>query len=184
MNAMPTNLEILVAKVKSGDQEAAGVLSVQFQKYVYSCGLKWLGNANDAEELAQNAISHSILTIHQLNSNQCYVPWLRRIAHSMAVKVIKRKQHVLEINDDSVIEYDSEPINYLIQQENSRIVKKSIKKAIRKLKKTDRAMLVEFYFKNKSIETIAKQEKAPIGTIKRRLFVARNRLRVYYKEQT
>lgn len=179
MTAMPpTSLEIIIPKIKAGDQEAANILFNLFQNYVYAYGLRWLKNETDAEDLAQNAIMHSIIKIHQLNCSKAYPSWLRRIAYNMAIDVIKARRQDFEINDDSAIEYELEPINNLIKQEDA----KTLKKAIRKLKKMDRTMLVEFYFKNKSIEKIAKQEEAPIGTIKRRLFVARNRLRAYYEE--
>ena len=46
-----------------------------------------------------------------------------------------------------------------------------------KLKTEDRETLEAFYLKGRSLKQMAREFDAPVGTIKRRLHVARNRLR-------
>jgi RNA polymerase sigma-70 factor (ECF subfamily) len=45
------------------------------------------------------------------------------------------------------------------------------------LKPVDRATLVAFYIHGRSLKEMSREFETPIGTIKRRLHVARNRLR-------
>ena len=45
------------------------------------------------------------------------------------------------------------------------------------MKPLDRATLVAFYIKGRSLKQMSREFETPVGTIKRRLHVARNRLR-------
>jgi RNA polymerase sigma-70 factor (ECF subfamily) len=48
---------------------------------------------------------------------------------------------------------------------------------LERLKPVDRATLVAFYIHGQSLKQMSREFETPIGTIKRRLHVARNRLR-------
>ena len=53
-----------------------------------------------------------------------------------------------------------------------------------RLKPVDRATLVAFYIQGRSLKQMSREFETPIGTIKRRLHVARNRLRQHLEEDT
>ena len=46
-----------------------------------------------------------------------------------------------------------------------------------RLKEVDRATLVAFYIRGRSLKQMSREFETPVGTIKRRLHVARNRLK-------
>jgi RNA polymerase sigma-70 factor (ECF subfamily) len=48
---------------------------------------------------------------------------------------------------------------------------------LKRLKELDRDTLVAFYIRGHSLKRIARDFETPVGTVKRRLHVARNRLR-------
>src|SRR3989442_1331682 len=48
---------------------------------------------------------------------------------------------------------------------------------VERLKAVDRATLVAFYLRGRSLKQMSREFETPIGTIKRRLHVARNRLK-------
>jgi RNA polymerase sigma-70 factor (ECF subfamily) len=50
-------------------------------------------------------------------------------------------------------------------------------RALEQLKPIDRATLVAFYIRGRSLKQMSREFETPIGTIKRRLHVARNRLK-------
>ena len=52
-----------------------------------------------------------------------------------------------------------------------------LRKGLEKLKRTDRETLVAFYIQGRSLKQMSREFETPVGTIKRRLHVARNRLR-------
>jgi RNA polymerase sigma-70 factor (ECF subfamily) len=51
-----------------------------------------------------------------------------------------------------------------------------VRRGLRRLKASDRATLVAFYFHGRSLVEMSDQFHSPVGTIKRRLHVARKRL--------
>src|SRR3954466_10782710 len=50
-------------------------------------------------------------------------------------------------------------------------------RGLNRLKPVDRATLVAFYLRGRSLKQMSREFETPVGTIKRRLHVARNRLR-------
>ncbi|HEY2881173.1 MAG TPA: sigma-70 family RNA polymerase sigma factor, partial [Pirellulales bacterium] len=73
--------------------------------------------------------------------------------------------------DNSSVERHT-PLDKAISGEERRRVRAGLKR----LKSMDRATLVAFYVKGRSIVEMSDQFSSPVGTIKRRLHVARKRL--------
>ena len=55
--------------------------------------------------------------------------------------------------------------------------KAELLESLERLKPIDRATLVAFYLRGRSLKQMSQEFETPIGTIKRRLHVARNRLK-------
>ena len=55
---------------------------------------------------------------------------------------------------------------------------------LERLKATDRETLTAFYIQGRSLKQMSREFETPIGTIKRRLHVARNRLRKQLEDGT
>ena len=69
------------------------------------------------------------------------------------------------------IDRDTPLANVLAREERSQV-----RAGLRRLKRTDRATLTAFYIDGQSLVEMSDQFAAPVGTIKRRLHVARKRL--------
>ena len=65
------------------------------------------------------------------------------------------------------------PLDELVRMEQ----KAQLWAGLDRLKPVDRATLVAFYIHGRSLKQMSREFETPIGTIKRRLHVARNRLR-------
>jgi RNA polymerase sigma-70 factor (ECF subfamily) len=68
---------------------------------------------------------------------------------------------------------ESAPVDELIRAED----RADIWKGLDRLKPLDRDTLVAFYIKGQTLKQMAREFETPVGTIKRRLHVARNRLK-------
>jgi RNA polymerase sigma-70 factor (ECF subfamily) len=68
---------------------------------------------------------------------------------------------------------DSSPLEQLLSDERLEQVRQSLER----LTPLDRDTLLAFYYHGQSLATISQQTAAPLGTIKRRLHMARKRLR-------
>ena len=65
------------------------------------------------------------------------------------------------------------PVDELVRQERAA----ELYQGLERLKPVDRATLVAFYLRGRSLKQMSRDFETPVGTIKRRLHVARNRLK-------
>src|SRR5262249_6469761 len=74
---------------------------------------------------------------------------------------------------DQAVAAGCTPLDDMVRNE----ARAEVWKGLEKLKAVDRATLVAFYIRGRSLKQMSREFETPIGTIKRRLHVARNRLR-------
>ena len=171
-----TEITILVDKAKTGDREAFGELVIRFEKSVYAMALTRVRNPSEAQELAQEVFVHAMRKIPQLRDPRCFAGWLRRITARMAINRLTRRGPAFGAEPemlDSIAGAVRTPDHELEATE----AKAELHAGLKKLKADDRATLEAFYLRGKSLIEMSEEFEAPIGTIKRRLHVARNRLK-------
>jgi RNA polymerase sigma-70 factor (ECF subfamily) len=170
------NIVSLVTRAQNGDRHAYGTLYEHFQPSIYAMALSRLRNADEARELAQEVLVQGMVKISQLHKPAAFPAWLRQIAVRMVVNRVSRANIGITVGDDVLHEQvaaTASPPEALMSREQSAV----LRKGLACLKSLDRDTLMAFYFNGQSLETMSRKAKAPIGTIKRRLHVARKRLR-------
>jgi RNA polymerase sigma-70 factor (ECF subfamily) len=167
---------ILVERARDGDRLAYGELVERFQPTVYAVALARLRNPGEAQELAQEVFIHAMTKLSQLRDAHCFAGWLRQITERMAINRLTRRGPVHGA-ERSVLENvesaGATPLENLVRTEQ----KAELWAGLDRLKPVDRATLVAFYIHGRSLKQMSREFETPIGTIKRRLHVARNRLR-------
>ena len=164
----------LVVAAQEGDRAAFGQLSVRYERMVYSIALARLGNYAEAQELCQEVFMHALEKIDQLREPQCFGGWLRSMAQRMAINRAMRRKPVTAQSDSldgSAVERHT-PLDRALASERQRHVRAGLKR----LKSMDRDTLVAFYMNGQSLLEMSDRFDSPVGTIKRRLHVARKRL--------
>src|SRR5262249_30929939 len=166
----------LVIRAQAGDQQAYGELVRQFQPTVYAVALARLRNPTEAEELAQTVFVRVMDKLGQLRDVQCFPGWLRRITERLAINRLTRgvavrggEQEML----DNVAGSTTGPLEQMVRTEEQT----AVWDGLRRLKELDRQTLEAFYIRGQSLLEMSTAFATPVGTIKRRLHVARNRLR-------
>jgi RNA polymerase sigma-70 factor (ECF subfamily) len=170
------DLLLLVDKARTGDRQAFGELVLRFQPAVYAVALARLRDVNEAVDLTQEVFIHAMTKIEQLREPLCFVGWLRQITVRMAINRVTRKSPLQGAEPaflQNAPDREGGPLELIIRAEN----RAQVWKGLGKLKENDRATLVAFYIHGRSLKQMAREFATPIGTIKRRLHVARNRLR-------
>lgn len=165
-----------VARARSGDRAAYGELIERFQPAVYAVALARLRNAHEAMELTQEVFLHAMTKLDQLRDPECFVGWLRQITVRMAINRQTRRAPFYGSEPEflqNAAGEDSPPLEEMVRAEE----RAGLWNGLGQLKPLDRATLVAFYIRGRSIEEMSREFATPIGTIKRRLHVARNRLR-------
>jgi RNA polymerase sigma-70 factor, ECF subfamily len=166
----------LVLRAQQGDREAYGALAERFQPTVYAVALARLRNPTEAQELTQEVFLHGMRKLAQLREPEAFAGWLRQITVRMAINRLTRGGP-LQKADGEVLENaeasGAGPLDAMLRTEAAA----ELYKGLERLKPVDRATLMAFYIHGRSLKQMSREFETPVGTIKRRLHVARNRLR-------
>lgn len=165
----------LVLASQNGDRVAFGELFQRYERHVFSVAMRRLGNFNDAQELAQEVFIKAMDKIAQLRQPECFGGWLRSITHRMAINMQIRQSRGVstepEYMEENCID-DASPDERLIESERDA----QLHEGLENLREMDRQTLEAFYVRGQSLNEMSDEFDAPLGTIKRRLHVARKRL--------
>ena len=166
----------LVRRAQRGDREAFGRLVEQFQRTVHAICLRRLSNPSEALELTQEVFLHVMRRIDQLREPERFAGWLRQVAVRMAINRATRRVAPPGIESEvleAACQRRADPLDELIARERAR----QLWEGLARLKPMDREALVAFHIQGQSLVEIAERLDVPIGTVKRRLHIARKRLK-------
>jgi RNA polymerase sigma-70 factor (ECF subfamily) len=174
-NLRNASLTQLVRAAQAGRREAFGELFERFERHVFSIAMRRLGDYNEAQELCQDVFVQAMQKIGQLREPECFVSWLRAITHRMAInRIVRRVPDTSagpEALDAACVE-DETPLAAALAGER----RAQLRAGLARLRDLDRETLEAFYVKGQSLIEMSNAFDAPLGTIKRRLHVARKRL--------
>ncbi len=170
-----TTLEYLVVAAQAGDREAFGELATRFEPMVYSIAVRRLGNHSEAQELCQEVLVKAMQKLEQLKVPAAFAGWLRSITVRMAINRQVRRAPVVTTEPqalEATCFESSTPLDAILANERAR----QVRGGLARLGDLDRNTLEAFYVRGESLAEMSNSFAAPIGTIKRRLHVARKRL--------
>jgi RNA polymerase sigma-70 factor (ECF subfamily) len=166
-----------VRAAQAGDAESFGELAREFQPAVYGIALRRLRNTAEAAEVTQDVFLRAFRKLPQLREPERFVGWLKRIAVRLSInRATRRPQESVQPPElfDAHRHSPDQPLDGMLRRENAM----EVRRGLSRLKPLDRDTLVAFYFEGRSLKELSAHYKSPIGTIKRRLHTARNRLKV------
>ena len=137
--------------------------------------MRRLGDASEAEELCQEVFVHALEKLYQLKEPASFGSWLRQITRRMAINRMVRRKPVIATEPstlDATVEDARTPMGDVLANERAL----AVRAALARLRPLDRQTLEAFYVRGQSLIEMADEFNSPIGTIKRRLHVARKRL--------
>jgi RNA polymerase sigma-70 factor (ECF subfamily) len=176
-----TELIYLVQAAQRGDRKAFGELFERFERHVLAVAMRRLNDYTEAQELAQDVFIQALTKIDQLRVPEAFPGWLRSITHRMAINRIVRKSPDQSMESGALeatcVEHETPLRSALANERQS-----EIRRGLAKLRRLDRETLEAFYVEGRSLNEMADEFEAPIGTIKRRLHVARKRLAKHVEE--
>lgn len=169
------SLEYLVEASQEGDRDAFGQLATRFEPMVYAIALRRLGDHSEAQELCQEVLVKAMQKIEQLKVPAAFGGWLRSITVRMAINRQVRRAPTIATEpqtlDATCVESDT-PLDAALANERAT----QVRGGLARLGDLDRSTLEAFYVRGESLLQMSESFEAPIGTIKRRLHVARKRL--------
>jgi RNA polymerase sigma-70 factor (ECF subfamily) len=158
---------------KHGDSDAFARLVEIYQRPVYSLCYRMLGNAEDAEDAAQESFLRAYKSMNRYDSNRPFSTWLLSIAaHYCIDQLRKQRYRIVSFEELPIPELPSNSIGH-----EEKISRKESQNRVRQLlnilKPTDRAIVILYYWYDYSYEEICKTLSLTPGAVKSRLHRAR-----------
>jgi len=181
-NSSETLPTFLVEAAQRGDREAFGLLVERYERTVYAVALRRLGNHAEAQELVQEVFIQALRKIDQLRQPEAFAGWLRSITVRLSINRAVRQRGPLAIDSEALDAQCVESVTPLTEALRSER-REQVHTALSELGELDRETLEAFYLRGQSLIEMSEEFEAPIGTIKRRLHVARKRLAAALDEE-
>jgi RNA polymerase sigma-70 factor (ECF subfamily) len=173
---LDSELITLVRLAQGGDREAFGSLVAEHESLVYAVVLRRLRNTAEACEVTQDVFVRALRKLGQLREPERFVGWLKRIAIRLSINRAVRKPNEAMAEPEFFAGRSgvaNVPIDGVLRLERAH----QVRSGLDQLRRMDRETLLAFYFEGQSLKEMSDRFASPIGTIKRRLHTARNRLK-------
>lgn len=173
----------LVEEVLAGRREQFNGLVERYQGRLINYLFRMLRNYDEASDLAQDVFIKVYQALDRYNPKYKFSTWLFRVAQNAAIdKIRKRRLQVVSMDrptdddDDRTWEFPShDPSPYSDLRNSERGV--AIQDAIEGLPWEYRELIVLRHFGEMTYDEIAQLKEMPLGTVKNKLFRARQLLK-------
>ncbi|MGO8764306.1 MAG: sigma-70 family RNA polymerase sigma factor [Limisphaerales bacterium] len=174
----------LVAQARRGDLAAYDELIKRYQERIYATIYHMTSNHEDANDLAQESFLKAYQALKTFKGGSSFYTWLYRIAVNKTINFLKQRknrQH-LSLNDlDFNAEHDPDLVALISDKTPRRDaalteLQEKLNEALLKLSEPHRLVVVLHDVQGLSHEEIAKVMECNIGTVRSRLFYARQQL--------
>jgi RNA polymerase sigma-70 factor (ECF subfamily) len=170
----------LVKRVQQGDRSAFDLLVIKYQHKILKLIMRYVRDPSEALDVAQEAFLKAYRAAPSFRGDSAFYTWLYRIAINTAknhlVALGRRPQHFdLDTQDPEQSEVladlrDLDTPEGLAQSEE---IREAINRAIRGLPEELRTAILLREIEGMSYEEIAEVMNCPIGTVRSRIFRAR-----------
>ena len=172
--------ELLVKKVQEGDTNAYNVLVIKYQYKVAQIISKFVANNADINDIAQDAFIKAYKAINSFRGESSFYTWLYRIVVNAAKTFLEsNSKHKNSIDVDSPEFQSIDEQGILASKETpARIIESQelhevILKAMNDLPKELREAITLREIEGMSYDDMAIALKVPVGTVRSRIFRAR-----------
>lgn len=177
-----------IRRVQAGEAEAFEPLVERYQKPIFNLLYRWLGNYDDAADIAQEVFLAAFRALHQFRGEAKFSTWLYQIAINQA----KNRRKQLAVNASRMAptpmddpEQDGDPIANLphagpdpAQLAEQQELSAHVQQGLNHLSSDDALMILLHDLQGASYDEIAALLQIPLGTVKSRLHRARLALKV------
>lgn len=181
--AGPSDEEV-VRQVLAGDKDAYATLVQRHQRRMVGFLQRMVGDRDTALDIAQEAFVKAWLALARYDDKWRFSTWLYSIASNAAIDHLRTRKMKLTSLDEPIETGDSEMQRELpaTGQSPAEIAEGSelrvrLEAAIEQLPAEYRRLILLRHPVGKSYEEIAEMTRLPMGTVKNRIFRARQRLK-------
>jgi len=182
--------ETLVARARRGEGEAFDILVERYKERLYATIYHMTGNHEDADDLVQEALVKAYKSLGSFKGKSSFYTWVYRIAVNRTINFLKRRKNRNHYSLDDVdanIQTDPDFVELMSHVTPRREVglnelQEKLNEALQKLSEPHRGVVVMHDVQGMTHADIAKVMKCSEGTVRSRLFYARQQLQAYLSE--
>src|SRR6201992_1513978 len=173
----------LVRRVQRGDKGAFDALVLKYQHKLVKLVMRYVRNPAEAEDIAQEAFIKAYRALPQFRGDSAFYTWLYRIAINTAKNaVVSRDRSPIEYNIDRSSDAAEESYDMQGRMKDSETpeglvltdeIRRTVNAAIEALHEDLKTAIVLRELDGLSYEEIAAAMDCPVGTVRSRIFRAR-----------
>ena len=182
----------VISRCQKGDAEAFGVLVERYQKKMFNIAFRMTGDYEEAGEVVQEAFLSAFKAIKKFRGESAFATWMTSIVLNHAkncLKKIKTISHHEPVSLDETSEDHDCTLRFdppadgvsALEQLEKKDVQETVQRAINSLDAEFREVLILKDIQELSYEEIGAILNIPEGTVKSRIFRAREALREQLK---
>jgi RNA polymerase sigma factor (sigma-70 family) len=180
----------LVRRAREGDMSAYDDLVRRYQERIYATVYHMTSNHEDASDLAQEAFIKAYQALKSFKGGSSFYTWIYRIAVNKTINFLKQRKNRahMSLNDlDFNAEHDPDLVALISDRTPRRDaglaeLQEKLNAALQKLSDDHRLVVTLHDVQGLSHEEIAKIMDCNIGTVRSRLFYARQQLQAYLSD--
>ncbi len=178
----------LIAKAISGFEDGFEELVRRYQRPITNYVFRMLNDYDSSLDVTQEVFIKVYNSLHKYSSEYKFSTWLYRIAHNAAIDFIRRRapkeQSIETENKDGAYQLQIESPNPTPEQDRERSEwRTEIESVVKCLPSVYRELIVLRHAQDLSYDEIAEITNLPLGTVKNRLFRAREMMREIFVER-
>ena len=170
----------IIEKVLAGDAQSFEMLILKYQSRLFATVLNVVKDRELAEDIVQEAYMKGFEKLDTLKNHEQFYPWLKRIALNLALNHFERAKRVMDVESEEDetsfferIPDGESPEELLVKEELKRYVRLFVEALPDKL----RVVVILREIEDMSYEEISEMMNIPIGTVRSRLFNARQMIK-------
>jgi RNA polymerase sigma factor (sigma-70 family) len=165
----------LVARCRSGDEDAWRELVSRFSRYVYAiCGQAFRLRPEDVEEVFQEVFARTYQHLDKLRDDAAIRPWIGQLTRRLCI------DHLRSSSREEIVDPDSMPggVDEAMATLDDAF---AVHEAMAELTENCREILDRFFARDESYQTIGAELDIPSGTIASRISRCLGRLREIFE---
>ncbi len=182
--------EALIRRARHGQLEAYDELIRRYQERIYATIYHMTSNHEDANDLAQETFIKAYQALKTFKGGSSFYTWVYRIAVNKTINFLKQRKNRahLSLNDlDLNAEHDPDLVALISDKTPRREVnltelQEKLNAALQKLSEPHRLAVILHDVQGLPHDEIAKIMDCNIGTVRSRLFYARQQLQAYLSD--
>lgn len=176
LNTEPSDAE-LTKQLQDGDLDALGILFDRYYTQIFRTAVAITHDEAIAEDITQDCFLRLHRYANRIDTSLPLAPWLYRVTVNLSYTWVTR-HNKRRVSLESVVDYLMSPArNVPDQMVEITGVQDEVRKAIAGLNFNQRVVVVLHYLNGLNLEEIAEILDCPVGTVKSRLYYARENLR-------